>query len=190
MDRAMVVVGYARVSTEDQSTERQILDLEKFGCTEIFRENASGADRELVRPSEIIAEEAQITTNGIPNDAQGLRRLKAMGFSDKRLATLAARGMARLRGAAAVLGDQRAAAEFPRAARLVARAEPARPARVAGAGIVPREQRHLVRPRGLQHRATGDQGLAVVHAPGHAALHRAPFAHAGHGARTVRPGAG
>jgi DNA invertase Pin-like site-specific DNA recombinase len=34
------------VSTEDQSTERQILDLEKFGCTEIFRENASGADRD------------------------------------------------------------------------------------------------------------------------------------------------
>jgi len=37
----MVIVGYARVSTEGQ-----ILDLRKFGCTEIFRENASGADRE------------------------------------------------------------------------------------------------------------------------------------------------
>jgi DNA invertase Pin-like site-specific DNA recombinase len=46
MDRIMAVVGYARVSTEDQSTEGQILDLEKFGCTEIFRENASGADRD------------------------------------------------------------------------------------------------------------------------------------------------
>ena len=42
----MAVVGYARVSTEDQSTEGQILDLQKFGCTEIFRENASGADRD------------------------------------------------------------------------------------------------------------------------------------------------
>ncbi|WP_247881524.1 recombinase family protein [Skermanella sp. TT6] len=42
----MAIVGYARVSTEDQSTEAQILDLRKFGCTEIFRENASGADRE------------------------------------------------------------------------------------------------------------------------------------------------
>jgi DNA invertase Pin-like site-specific DNA recombinase len=46
MDRIMAVVGYARVSTEDQSTEGQILDLQKFGCTEIFRENASGADRD------------------------------------------------------------------------------------------------------------------------------------------------
>jgi DNA invertase Pin-like site-specific DNA recombinase len=42
----MAVIGYARVSTEDQSTEAQILDLKRFGCTEIFRENASGADRE------------------------------------------------------------------------------------------------------------------------------------------------
>ena len=42
----MAVVGYARVSTEDQSTEGQILDLQKVGCTEIFRENASGADRD------------------------------------------------------------------------------------------------------------------------------------------------
>jgi hypothetical protein len=42
----MAVVGYARVSTEDQSTEGQILDLRKFGCTEMFRENASSADRE------------------------------------------------------------------------------------------------------------------------------------------------
>jgi DNA invertase Pin-like site-specific DNA recombinase len=43
---AMALIGYARVSTEDQSTEAQFLDLKKHGCTEIFRENASGADRE------------------------------------------------------------------------------------------------------------------------------------------------
>jgi DNA invertase Pin-like site-specific DNA recombinase len=42
----MALIGYARVSTEDQSTEAQILDLRKYGCLEIFRENASGADRE------------------------------------------------------------------------------------------------------------------------------------------------
>ena len=37
----------------------------------------------------IIYEEKMIGVNGIPTDAEGLRRLKAMGFSDKRLATLA-----------------------------------------------------------------------------------------------------
>ncbi|HZU63339.1 MAG TPA: carbamoyl-phosphate synthase large subunit [Novosphingobium sp.] len=39
--------------------------------------------------AEIIAEEAKIIADGLPNDAAGLRRLKAMGFSDKRLAKLA-----------------------------------------------------------------------------------------------------
>jgi carbamoyl-phosphate synthase large subunit len=42
---------------------------------------------------EIIAEETAIMENGLPNDAAGLRRLKAMGFSDKRLAVLAVRGI-------------------------------------------------------------------------------------------------
>jgi carbamoyl-phosphate synthase large subunit len=39
--------------------------------------------------AEIIAEEEVINTNGLPRDAAGMRRLKAMGFSDKRLAKLA-----------------------------------------------------------------------------------------------------
>ena len=42
---------------------------------------------------EIIAEESLIMRDGLPNDAAGLRRLKAMGFSDKRLAILAVRGV-------------------------------------------------------------------------------------------------
>ncbi|MCJ2187410.1 carbamoyl-phosphate synthase large subunit [Novosphingobium beihaiensis] len=42
---------------------------------------------------EIIAEEAKIMQDGLPIDAQGMRRLKAMGFSDKRLATLAVRSV-------------------------------------------------------------------------------------------------
>ena len=56
----------------------------------------------LERIAEIIAEEVEICTNGLPRDADGMRRLKAMGFSDKRLAFLALqsanlseRGMAR-----------------------------------------------------------------------------------------------
>ncbi len=42
---------------------------------------------------EIIDEEAAIMRDGLPNDAAGLRRLKAMGFSDKRLSILAVRGI-------------------------------------------------------------------------------------------------
>jgi carbamoyl-phosphate synthase large subunit len=42
---------------------------------------------------EIVAEENAVVANGLPADAQGLRRLKAMGFSDKRLATLAVRSV-------------------------------------------------------------------------------------------------
>ena len=43
----------------------------------------------LERISEIIAAENEVATGGLPRDADGLRRLKAMGFSDKRLAFLA-----------------------------------------------------------------------------------------------------
>ena len=42
---------------------------------------------------EVIAEEAKIMADGLPADAQGLRRLKSMGFSDRRLATLAVRSV-------------------------------------------------------------------------------------------------
>ncbi len=53
---------------------------------------------------EIIAEEARISKDGLPNDAVGLRRLKAMGFSDKRLATLAVRSV----GVAGGMGETQA----------------------------------------------------------------------------------
>ncbi len=43
----------------------------------------------LERLEEIIAEENAVKTNGLPNGPEALRRLKAMGFSDKRLAFLA-----------------------------------------------------------------------------------------------------
>jgi carbamoyl-phosphate synthase large subunit len=44
--------------------------------------------------AEIIAQEAAIVADGLPRDAAGLRRLKAMGFSDSRLAKLAVRSVA------------------------------------------------------------------------------------------------
>jgi len=43
----------------------------------------------LERIAEIVAAEQEVCANGLPRDAEGLRRLKAMGFSDKRLAYLA-----------------------------------------------------------------------------------------------------
>ncbi|MCH2239234.1 MAG: carbamoyl-phosphate synthase large subunit [Blastomonas sp.] len=43
----------------------------------------------LERIAEIVAAEREVCENGLPRDAAGLRKLKAMGFSDKRLAYLA-----------------------------------------------------------------------------------------------------
>ncbi|PKQ01207.1 MAG: carbamoyl phosphate synthase large subunit [Alphaproteobacteria bacterium HGW-Alphaproteobacteria-13] len=43
----------------------------------------------LERIAEIVAAEEEVCRDGLPRDAEGLRRLKAMGFSDKRLAYLA-----------------------------------------------------------------------------------------------------
>jgi carbamoyl-phosphate synthase large subunit len=45
----------------------------------------------LERIAEIIAAEQEIERDGLPNDAAGLRRLKAMGFCDRRLAELTLR---------------------------------------------------------------------------------------------------
>jgi carbamoyl-phosphate synthase large subunit len=59
----------------------------------------------LERIREIIAEEARIRARGLPEDAAGLRRLKQLGFSDARLATLAGlneEGVRRIRHALGV----------------------------------------------------------------------------------------
>ncbi|WP_095011020.1 carbamoyl-phosphate synthase large subunit [Tsuneonella mangrovi] len=52
----------------------------------------------------IIEAEKGISENGLPNDAAELRKLKAMGFSDRRLATLAVRSV----GVAGGLGETQA----------------------------------------------------------------------------------
>ena len=65
----------------------------------------TGYDKWFLRQIEgIIDAEKQISREGLPGDAAGLRRLKAMGFSDKRLATLAVRSV----GVAGGLGETQA----------------------------------------------------------------------------------
>ncbi|EQB02332.1 carbamoyl phosphate synthase large subunit [Sphingobium quisquiliarum P25] len=51
----------------------------------------------LERIKEIVDAEAEVLENGLPQDADGMRRLKSMGFSDQRLAWLALKS-ANLRG--------------------------------------------------------------------------------------------
>jgi carbamoyl-phosphate synthase large subunit len=66
----------------------------------------TGFDPWFLRQFEaIIAEEKAIAANGLPGTAQELRRIKAMGFSDKRLATLAVRSV----GVAGGMGETQAA---------------------------------------------------------------------------------
>ncbi len=42
----MALVGYARVSTEEQQTARQLDELRAAGCLQVVEEHASGADRD------------------------------------------------------------------------------------------------------------------------------------------------
>ncbi|MGB3806809.1 MAG: carbamoyl-phosphate synthase large subunit [Erythrobacter sp.] len=57
-------------------------------------QNVTGYDPWFLRQIEaIIAAEREVQADGLPRDAQTLRRLKAMGFSDRRLATLAVRSV-------------------------------------------------------------------------------------------------
>ncbi|AWW74677.1 carbamoyl phosphate synthase large subunit [Erythrobacter sp. KY5] len=67
--------------------------------------NVTGYDPWFLRQIEgIVAAEREVQADGLPRDAASLRRLKAMGFSDKRLATLAVRSV----GVAGGMGETQA----------------------------------------------------------------------------------
>ncbi|QIQ86166.1 carbamoyl-phosphate synthase large subunit [Erythrobacter sp.] len=66
---------------------REGLSVEEIGAVTFY-------DPWFLRQIEAIIEaEREVQTDGLPRDAEGLRRLKAMGFSDRRLATLAVRSV-------------------------------------------------------------------------------------------------
>ena len=50
-----MIIGYARVSTQDQQTLRQIDQLKEFGCERIYEEKASGTKR-LIRMMDALRE--------------------------------------------------------------------------------------------------------------------------------------
>jgi len=73
---------------------------EGFAVEDVAR--ITGYDPWFLRQiGDIVEAENALNRDGLPNDAQGLRRLKAMGFSDFRLATLAVRSV----GVAGGLGE-------------------------------------------------------------------------------------
>ena len=47
-NRPMALIGYARVSTEDQHTDPQLDELRTAGCAAIFEERASGGSRSRI----------------------------------------------------------------------------------------------------------------------------------------------
>jgi carbamoyl-phosphate synthase large subunit len=99
-NRVTEIQGVARDVVTASLSKRTPDRLLKVG--QAFREglslddiqNVTGYDPWFLRQIEaIIAAEADVQADGLPREAADLRRLKAMGFSDKRLATLAVRSV-------------------------------------------------------------------------------------------------
>jgi DNA invertase Pin-like site-specific DNA recombinase len=49
-----MLIGYARVSSKEQSVDIQIKQLQELGCDKIFQENASGKDSERIQLNAMI----------------------------------------------------------------------------------------------------------------------------------------
>jgi len=83
----------------------QVAQAMREGVTVDEINTITGYDKWFLRQiAAIIDAERQVSAEGLPLDAAGLRQLKAMGFSDKRLATLAVRSV----GVAGGLGETQA----------------------------------------------------------------------------------
>jgi len=80
------------IASLSRPTEKRLLNVGQAfreGLTVDEVHNASKIDKWFLRQiAEIIAEEAEIKKNGLPKDADEWTRIKAMGFSDVRLAKL------------------------------------------------------------------------------------------------------
>ncbi|MBV7259917.1 carbamoyl-phosphate synthase large subunit [Erythrobacter crassostreae] len=84
----------AAISRRTPDRLLQVAQAFREGFTVEDVQNVTGYDPWFLRQIEaIIAAEREIQEDGLPQDAAGLRRLKSMGFSDKRLATLAVRSV-------------------------------------------------------------------------------------------------
>lgn len=84
-----MIIGYARVSTDNQSVEAQVRQLTDAGCETVFREVASGAKSDRVQLGRAI-------TKLGPEDVLLVTRLDRLARSTRdllnTLATIAARG--------------------------------------------------------------------------------------------------
>ncbi|MEM6906592.1 MAG: carbamoyl-phosphate synthase large subunit, partial [Pseudomonadota bacterium] len=86
-ERHQAVIGALSRRTPDRIRLIAQAFREELPLDEIHR--ATGFDRWfLERIDEIVTAEGRIIADGLPADTEGLRRLKMMGFSDARLATL------------------------------------------------------------------------------------------------------
>jgi DNA invertase Pin-like site-specific DNA recombinase len=49
-----MIIGYARVSTQDQNLQMQLDELQKFGCFEIFEEKITGSKKDRPKLNEML----------------------------------------------------------------------------------------------------------------------------------------
>ncbi|WP_222863791.1 recombinase family protein, partial [Corynebacterium urealyticum] len=106
---AGLLLGYARVSTDDQDLTNQRAELHAAGCTRIFAEKITGTRRD--RP-----ELARVLDHLRPGDVVTVTRLDRLARSTRDLLDIAERALlqrlAAVRGRLSLCADQAAAAKW------------------------------------------------------------------------------